>query len=501
MTVPPKTVAGSDMAGARLTKADAPLANMPFDALIVGQSVRMERLCTARDLIVFAHASGNLNPIHLPSTDFTGDGRDDDPVAPSMWLASLISSALGNRLPGPGSMYISQTLNFAGRARVGDHLVIEVTVTDLLSDLTVTLSTRVSTREGTVLVTGEARVKAPEEPVYLDDIEVPDLQVQKHQHFDALLELAKTLDPMPVAVVAPDDVNSLGGALLARDEGLILPVLIGARERIEKAAEDLDASLDGLEIIDIEDEPASAGRAVAMVHEGRVSAIMKGHMHTDGLLKHVVKADGGLRTGKRISHVFVMDVPGRPQPILITDAAINITPDLKTKVDIVQNAIDLARAMGIEVPKVGILSAVETVNPAIPSTLDAAILSKMAERGQITGGIVDGPLAMDNAIDVGAARTKGITSLVAGHANVLVAPNLEAGNMLAKELTFLAHAEAAGLLVGASVPVILTSRADDDKARLASCALAVLHDVWLRTGKAVKPDLFTLTDTVTADGA
>ncbi|MEM1289148.1 MAG: bifunctional enoyl-CoA hydratase/phosphate acetyltransferase, partial [Pseudomonadota bacterium] len=203
-----------------------------------------------------------------------------------------------------------------------------------------------------------------------------------------------------------------------------------------------------------------------------------------------VKSDAGLRTAKRISHVFVIDVPGRLEPILITDAAININPDLKTKVDIVQNAIDLAIAIGLGKPKVGILSAVETVNPAIPSTLDAAVLSKMADRGQIRGGIVDGPLAMDNAIDESAARTKGITSLVAGHANVLVAPNLEAGNMLAKELTFLAHAEAAGVLVGASVPVILTSRADDDRARLASCALAALFDAYLRTGEPGAPALF-----------
>ena len=470
------------------------LANVPFDSLAVGQSIRIERLCTANDLIVFAHASGNLNPIHLPATDTTGDGVDDAPVAPSMWLASLISSALGNRLPGPGTLYLSQTLAFEGRARLGDRLVVEVVVTDLHPDRSVTLRTQVRTAEGRPLVDGVARVQAPSEPVYLGDIAVPDLQVHKHAHFDAMLAAAKALPPMRVAVVAPDDPHSLGGALLARDEGLIVPVLVGSRARIGEAASALGASLEGLELIDIDDEPASAARAVAMVHEGRVAAVMKGHLHTDGLLKHVVKAEGGLRTGKRISHVFVMDVPGRPQPILITDAAINITPDLKTKVDIVQNAIDLALAIGIDQPKVGILSAVETVNPAIPSTLDAAALSKMAERGQIRGGMVDGPLAMDNAIDIGAARTKGITSLVAGRANVLVAPNLEAGNMLAKELTFLAHAEAAGLLVGACVPVILTSRADDDKARLASCALAVLYDVWLRTGKPAAAGLFGAED-------
>ncbi|MBV6658604.1 MAG: bifunctional enoyl-CoA hydratase/phosphate acetyltransferase [Devosiaceae bacterium] len=469
--------------------------NVPFASLTIGQSVQVEHLCTANDLIVFAHASGNRNPIHLPATDFTGDGQSDAPVAPSMWLASLISAILGNRLPGPGSLYLSQTLAFAARAKVGDRLIVKATVTSIADNRAITLDTSVSTAEGALLVSGEAQVRAPDHPLYLGDIDVPPVQVQKHALFDAMLGAAQSLPPMPVAVVAPDDPNSLGGALLARYEGLIVPILVGSKARISEAAETLSVSLEGLELIDIDDEPASAGRAVQLVHEGRANAVMKGHLHTDGLLKHVVKADGGLRAGKRISHVFVMDVPGWPQPILITDAAINITPDLKTKVDIVQNAIDLARAIGINPPKVGILSAVETVNPAIPSTIDAAVLSKMAERGQIKGGIVDGPLAMDNAVDVGAARTKGITSLVAGHANVLVAPNLEAGNMLAKELTFLAHAEAAGLLVGASVPVILTSRADDDKARLASCALAALYDVWLRTGKPVDPDMFATADT------
>ena len=211
---------------------------------------------------------------------------------------------------------------------------------------------------------------------------------------------------------------------------------------------------------------------------------MKGNIHSDLLLAQVVKKDGGLRGNRRISHVFVMDVPTLDELLFISDAAINISPDLITKVDIVQNAIDLARACGIDKPRVGVLSAVETVNPNIPSTLDAAILSKMAERGQITGGIVDGPLAMDNAMDVAAARTKGIASLVAGHANVLIVPNLESGNMLAKELTFVARAEAAGLVVGAKVPIMLTSRADNDRARLASAALAQLYEYMRRTGEA-----------------
>lgn len=478
----------------KLSDAQPRPVNVPFDELEVGQTVTVERLCTQNDLIVFAHSSGNRNPLHLPTTDYTGDGVDDVPLAPSMWLASLISAALGNHLPGPGSLYLSQNLRFHARASVGDLLRISLRVLELREAREVLLATTVRSADDALLVDGQASVRAPSRPLFLGDIDVPDLQVQKHAHFDALLAHAQELPPMPVAVVAPDDPNSLGGALLARDEGLIKPILVGSRSRIAEAAGELSISLQGIELIDIEDEPTAAARAVELVHQGAARAVMKGHLHTDHLLKHVVKSDGGLRTGKRISHVFVMDVPGRQSPILITDAAINIAPDLKTKVHIVQNAIDLARAIGFDVPKVGILSAVETVNPALPSTIDAAVLSKMADRGQITGGMVDGPLAMDNAVDIGAARTKGITSLVAGYANVLVAPNLEAGNMLAKELTFLANAEAAGLLVGASVPVILTSRADGDKARLASCALAVLYEVWLRTGLPVAPGLFGAQD-------
>ncbi len=223
------------------------------------------------------------------------------------------------------------------------------------------------------------------------------------------------------------------------------------------------------------DHALAASRAVALVHEGKAAALMKGHLHTDVFLGAIVKRDGGLRTKRRLSHVFVMDVPGLDHLLMVTDAAINIAPDLQTKADIIQNAIYLAQSLGMPEPKVGVLSAIEKVNPAIPSTLDAAVLSKMADRGQIKGGLVDGPLAMDNAINLGAAQTKGIRSLVAGHAQILVAPNMEAGNMLAKELTYLAHAETAGIVLGAKCPVILTSRADDEKSRLASCAVAALH--------------------------
>ena len=310
--------------------------------------------------------------------------------------------------------------------------------------------------------------------------------VDQKDHFARLIALAAQLSPLVTVVVCPEDQNSLGGAVLSARKGLIRPIFVGDAARIRTAAEELGADISEWTVIPESDHRAAAARAVAMVLSGEAGAIMKGAIHSDELLAAVVKKEGGLRTVGRISHVFAMDVPTLDEILFISDAAINIAPDLLTKVEIVQNAIDLARACGLDQPKVGVLSAVETINPNIPSTLDAAILSKMAERGQIRGGLVDGPLAMDNAIDVEAARTKGIASLVAGRANVLIAPNLEAGNMLAKELTFVARAEAAGLVIGAKVPVMLTSRADNDRARLASCALALLYDYWRREKRAFK---------------
>ncbi|MEO9527194.1 bifunctional enoyl-CoA hydratase/phosphate acetyltransferase [Roseibium sp.] len=459
--------------------------NKTYDQIQTGDSAEIVRECSTNDLLVFAHASGNHNPIHLPDTDWTGDGQIDKPVAPAMWVGGLASAVLGNILPGPGTIYKTQSLRFLGGAVVGDKLTVKVTATEKKANNIVVFELSVTRGDGTRLVEGNAEVAAPTETIEFDSSSLPALLVQRHRHFNRLIELAKTLPALPTAVVAPDDPNSLEGAIMAAREGLIEPILIGARSRIDTAAREIGEDIGTFELIDIEDEMEAAGRAVAMVHEGRVKAIMKGHLHTDHLLHHVVKRDGGLRTKRRISHVFVMDIPGRKTPVLISDAAINISPDLNTKVDITQNAIDTARSLGLDMPRVGVLSAIETVNPAIPSSLDAAVLSKMAERGQITGAIVDGPLAMDNAIDVQAARTKGITSLVAGHAEVLIVPNLESGNMLAKELTFIAHAEAAGLVIGAKVPIMLTSRADDGRSRLASCALAQLFMYWQTSGAPV----------------
>ncbi|MBF9060214.1 bifunctional enoyl-CoA hydratase/phosphate acetyltransferase [Rhodobacterales bacterium HKCCSP123] len=449
------------------------LTSTPYAALRIGQEAGVTRLCRAEDLYVFAHASGNLNPMHLPDYDGDGDGVTEA-VAPSTWVAALISGVLGNQLPGPGTLYLGLALRFVGRAHAGETLTVGVRVAEKLPEDVVRFETWVDGPAGRI-AEGEATVKAPDAARSFDGAEVPGLTVQSHRHFDALLARAEPLAPLPTVVVCPESPDAVMGAMLGRDHTLIDPIFVGAPAKIAAAAEEAGVDISGIEIIDVPDHRAAALRAVALVHEGRARALMKGHLHTDQLLHAILKKETGLRTNRRLSHVFVMDVPGLDHLLFVTDAAINIAPDLECKVSIVQNAIDLARALGLEQPKAGILSAVETVTPSIPSTLDAAILSKMADRGQITGGLVDGPLAMDNAVDPGAARTKGLTGLVAGRADILVAPNLEAGNMIAKELTFLAHAEAAGIVMGAQVPVILTSRADDDKARLASCAVAALY--------------------------
>ena len=296
-----------------------------------------------------------------------------------------------------------------------------------------------------------------------------------HPKLEALVERCATLPPLPTAVVHPCDVPSLDGALRAAEAGLIAPILVGPHSRIRATALQAGLDLGTWTIIDTPHSHASAERAVALVREGAAAALMKGSLHTDELMAAVVAKEGGLRTARRVSHVFVMDVPTYAKLLLITDAAVNILPSLEDKADIIANAIELAQALGIATPKVAILSAVETVTAKLPSTIEAAALCKMAERGQIKGGLLDGPLAFDNAISKEAARTKGITSDVAGDADILLVPDLEAGNMLAKTLTFLGGADAGGIVLGVRVPIVLTSRADSGAARMASCAIAVLQ--------------------------
>jgi phosphate acetyltransferase len=297
---------------------------------------------------------------------------------------------------------------------------------------------------------------------------------REHKKYERLIAATESLQPLVAAVAHPCDETSLGGAVEAAGARLIVPILVGPKDRIRAVSEVLAVDLHGMDIVDVPHSEAAAEKAVELVRAGRAELLMKGSLHSDELLSAVTKRETGLRTGRRISHVFVMDVPTHPNTLFITDAAVNISPDLVSKRDIVQNAIDLYAGLGLGKPKVAILSAVETVNPSIPSTIDAAALCKMADRGQITGGELDGPLAFDNAISSEAARIKGINSPVAGQAQILVVPDLEAGNMLAKNLTFLSNADAAGIVLGARVPIVLTSRADNVRTRMASCAVAVL---------------------------
>ncbi len=297
---------------------------------------------------------------------------------------------------------------------------------------------------------------------------------KKHEKYERLIAAAREKAPLATAVAHPCDETSLQGALEAAEAGLIVPILVGPKEKIAAVARSLKADISRFEIVDVSHSHAAAEKAVELVRLGKAELLMKGSLHSDELLSAVANRETGLRTARRISHVFVMDVPSHPQTLFITDAAVNIAPDLMAKRDIIQNAIDLFAGLDLGTPKVAILSAVETINPSIPSTIEAAALCKMADRGQITGGEIDGPLAFDNAISMEAARIKGIKSPVAGQAQILVVPNLEAGNMLAKNLSFLSKADAAGIVLGARVPIILTSRADNVRTRMASCAVAML---------------------------
>jgi len=451
------------------------LENHPFAEIRIGDGASLTRLVTQRDIQLFAAVSGDVNPAHVDALYAKSSGFREI-IAHGMLGGSLISSVLGTQFPGPGTIYLGQTLKFLKPVHVGDTLTVTVTVTALASvHHQAWLDTRCVDQDGDVVIEGEAHVAAPLEKLRIRRTDVPDsLMADKNLRYDQLLSAAKSLPRIRMGVVHPCSREALEGALDADRLGLIQAILIGPAARIRQLAEACRFDLAGFTLVDVPHSHAASAKAVEMARAGEVDALMKGSLHTDELLGAVVHALTGLRTERRISHVFVLDVPRYPKPLLITDAAINVEPDFEAKVDIVQNAIDLAHALGIDRPKVAVLSAVETVTPKLRSSMDAAALSKMADRGQITGGLVDGPLAFDNAVSLAAAKTKGIISPVAGEADILVVPDLESGNMLAKQLEYLGGAQAAGLVMGARVPIVLTSRADSAHSRIASCAIALL---------------------------
>lgn len=451
------------------------IRNRTFDEIRIGDTASISHTLAQRDIDLFAIMSGDVNPTHVDEV-FAKSVLFHKIVAHGMWGGALFSTALGTELPGPGTIYLGQTFRFHHPVSLGDTITVSVQVTEKFEDThRVVLDCKAINQLGEVVVSGTADVVAPVEKISRPRTILPNVEfIEKGRWYRHLVGLARGLEPVPTAVVHPVDPVSLLGAIEAAEQKLIIPLLVGPEAKIRAAAQQAGLDLAPYEIVPTEHSHAAAAQAVAMVRAGKVQALMKGALHTDELMGAVVDHDLGLRTARRVSHVFVIDAPGYPRPLFITDAAINIYPNLDDKRDIVQNAIEVAHALGIASPKVAILSAIETVSSKITSTLDAAALCKMADRGQITGGILDGPLAFDNAVSPDAAKTKGIVSPVAGHADILVVPDLDAGNMLAKQLEYLGDAEVAGIVLGARVPIILTSRADKTEARLASCAVALL---------------------------
>ena len=405
------------------------IENKTYDEISLGDHAELVRTLRPQDIELFAVMSGDVNPAHVDA-DYAKTDMFHHVIAHGMWGGALISALLGTELPGPGTIFLNQSLNFEAPVGVGDTVTVRVEVTEKQGEGRLLLACSCLNQSGQIVITGMARVIAPREKVRRPRVVLPEVHLHAQgAQYARLVAATETLDPVRTAVVHPCDPLSLIGALEAAEQGIILPVLVGPKAKIVAAAKLAQHSLDGIEIIDALHSHAAATTAVALVRAGKVDALMKGSLHTDELMEAVVDGTLGLRTERRMSHIYVLDVPTYPKPLLVTDAAINIYPDLAIKRDIVQNAIDLALALGTVLPKVAILSAVETVNPRIASTLDAAALCKMADRGQITGGLLDGPLAFDNAISPAAVAAKGIISDVAGIADILVAPDLEAANI------------------------------------------------------------------------
>ena len=450
------------------------IENRTFDQISVGDSASLTRTLSRDDIALFAVMSGDVNPAHLDQRYAEGS-MFHRIIAHGMWGGALVSAVLGTRLPGPGTIYLGQDLRFRRPVGLGDAVTVTVTAKEKQPEKHIVIfDCRCVNQRGEEVITGTAVTIAPTERISAPRVELPEVQLRRHDRYQELIDRCAGLEPIPTAVVHPCDEVSLEGAVRAAQAHLINPVLIGPEAKIRSLAASERIDISPFEIVGTEDSQAAAATAVALARAGKVAAIMKGSLHTDELMREVCASQTGLKTARRISHAFVMDVPTYAEPLIITDAAINIAPTLDDKRDICQNAIELAQILGFKTPKVAVLSAVETVTAKIASTLEAAALCKMADRGQITGGLVDGPLAFDNAVSEQAAREKHIISPVAGKANILLVPDLEAGNMLAKQLTYMANADAAGIVLGARIPIILTSRADNVRTRLASAAVAVL---------------------------
>lgn len=453
------------------------IENQTFDELKIGDKAFLKRTATFKDIELFSIMSGDVNPAHV-DPDYAKNDRFHQIIAQSMWGASLISTVLGTKLPGPGTIYLEQTLKFLAPVLPGDTLSVTVTVLDKKPEkYIVNLECICINQNNKTVISGVATVIAPTEKVKREKIKLPTVRLKepKGKFYKSLIKLNHDFPPLKTAVVHPVDKLALQGAIDAAKENLIIPILIGPKDKIIAAALEANLDISSYQIIATHHSNESAEVAVKLAKEGKVEALMKGKIHTDELMKAIVKKETGLLTGRRISHVFYVEAHNYHKPLFLSDTAINIQPNLQEKKDITQNAIDLFHTLGFGIPKVAIVCAVETINEKMQSTLDAAALSKMADRGEITGALVDGPLAFDNAISIESAREKNIHSDVAGNADIIIVPDIESGNMLYKEMTYMSGMEAAGIVMGASVPIILTSRGSDDISRKASCAMALVY--------------------------
>ncbi|HBD9275135.1 TPA: bifunctional enoyl-CoA hydratase/phosphate acetyltransferase [Legionella pneumophila] len=451
------------------------LENVTFDELTLGRQASLVKTLTQDDIDLFAAMSGDVNPAHMDPT-FAKSDIFHGIVGHGMWTGSLISALLGTILPGPGTIYLEQDIKFKKPVRIGDNITITLIVRDKRDDKPiVTFDCKGVNQRGEIVVDGLATVLAPTKKIRVARASLPHVEIHNHDRFQEIIQSCQCIAAIHTAVVHPVKANVLEAVADSVKAGLIIPILIGPAIKIKLAANEAGIDISKWKMINTEHSDAAAVKAVELAATGQVDAIMKGSLTTHELLAAIVPSTANLRTKYRISHAYVMDVPSYHKPLIITDAAINIAPNATDKADICQNAINLWRILYGEdkKPNVAILAATEFVNPKMQATIDAATLCKMADRGQITNAILDGPLAFDNAINKQAAEEKSIISPVAGDADILLVPEIESGNILAKQLTFLGHADAAGIVLGARVPIILVSRADSIRTRLLSCALAV----------------------------
>ena len=450
------------------------IENCLFDEINVGDCASLERTLTEQDITLFAVMSGDINPAHV-DPEYAMDSRFREVIGHGMWSGALISTVLGTDFPGPGTIYLGQNLRFRRPVKVGDTITVKVTATQKDAEKgKVILDTECVNQEGEVVVSGTAEVIAPKEKIRRPRIHLPDVHLDdKEQRFRYIMGRVKArkLAPVVTAIVYPTDAELLAGTAAAAEQGAIVPILVGPEHAIREAAEAAGVDLNGFAIRPVENSREAISVAILMARDGEVQGIMKGNSPAEELVAQVVSATKGLRTDRRISHVHALDIPDYAKPLFVTDSMINIAPGLSEKREICQNAIDLAHWLQIPAPKVALLAAVETINPRMDATIHAATLCKMAERGQIIGGILDGPLTIDHAVSLKAPEHPGIRSAVAGQADILLAPDLESGNMIAKQLSSLADALSAGIVLGARVPIALTGPGDDRLSWVASAAL------------------------------